>query len=103
MRVHEILLLKEAVADLESGRRFYDQQEDGVGGYFWDSLMADIESLVIQAGIHRKECGFHRMFAKHFPYAVYYDVSGGNAYVVGVLPVRRDPAWTERRLQGRDQ
>jgi len=45
---------------------FYDQKEAGVGNYFWDSLLADIESLVIYAGIHNKKYGFHRMFAKRF-------------------------------------
>ena len=31
------------------------------------------------------------MFAKRFPYAVYYEIENEIAYVVAVLPMRRDP------------
>ena len=101
MQAADILLLKEAEEDLEEGRQFYDEQEAGVGDYFWDSLLADIESLIIQAGVHQQAYGLHRMLAKHFPYAVYYQIFDGKAYVVAVLPVRRSPTWIENRLQDR--
>jgi hypothetical protein len=45
MRIKEVLSLKEIVNDLNDGKAFYDQREAGVGDYFWDSLIADIESL----------------------------------------------------------
>ena len=31
--------------DLQTGRRFYNCQQNGVGEYFIDSLLADIESF----------------------------------------------------------
>lgn len=37
---------------LQAAGRFYEQQSPGLGDYFLDSLMADIESLHIYAGIH---------------------------------------------------
>jgi hypothetical protein len=43
--------------------------------------LSDIESLVIFAGIHRKEFGFYRMLSKRFPYAIYYDVNDDVASV----------------------
>jgi hypothetical protein len=54
MKVKDVFVLKEAVDDLNEGRSFYDLQESGVGNYFWDCLIADIESLIIHAGIHTK-------------------------------------------------
>jgi len=72
MRVNDVYILEEAVNDLNEGKSFYDFQETGVGDYFWDCLIADIESLIIYAGIHRKKLGFYQMFAKRFPYAIYY-------------------------------
>ncbi len=63
-----ILVLKETVNDLNDGKRFYGRENAGVGDYFWDSLIADIESLIIYAGVHKKEYGLHQMFAKRFPY-----------------------------------
>ena len=54
MTVKEVVILKEVADDLNDGKAFYDQRESGVGDYFWDSLFADIESLVIYAGIHNR-------------------------------------------------
>jgi len=45
-----------------------------VGEYFLDSLFSDIDSLALYAGSHRKVFGFHRLLAKRFPYAIYYQV-----------------------------
>ncbi len=41
------------------------------------------------------------MFAKRFPYAIYYEIEDETAYVVAALPMRRDPAWIERKLKER--
>jgi hypothetical protein len=67
MIVKDVIILKEVADDLNDGKAFYDKRESGVGVYFWDSLLADIESLVLYAGIHSKEHGFYRMLAKRFP------------------------------------
>lgn len=101
MKVKDVVTLKEVANDLNDGKAFYDQREVGVGNYFWDSLVADIESLIIYAGIHNKKYGLYRMLAKRFPYAVYYEIENEIAYVVVVLPMRRDPAWIERKLKER--
>ncbi len=101
MRVREVVILREVADDLNDGKAFYDQKETGVGDYFWDSLLADIESLILYAGIHSRAHGLYRMLAKRFPYAIYYEIADDIAYIVAVLPMRRNPAWIERRLQGR--
>ncbi len=48
----KIEILPSAVDDLMSGYYFYEKQSDGVGEYFLDSLYSDIDSLVINAGVH---------------------------------------------------
>ena len=101
MKIKDIVTLKEVANDLNEGKDFYDQIEAGVGDYFWDSLVADIESLIIYAGIHNKRYGLHRMLAKRFPYAIYYEIEDEIAYVVAVLPIRRNPLWIERKIQER--
>ena len=99
MKVKDTVVLKEAGDDLKDGHAFYSQMEVGVGYYFWDSLIADIESLIIYAGIHFKQYGFYRMLAKRFPYAIYYEVKDNIAYVVAILPMRQDPEWIKKRLK----
>lgn len=101
MKIKDVYLMEEAVEDLYGGSAFYDLQEAGVGDYFWDCMIADIESLVIYAGIHRRESGFYKMFAKRFPYAIYYDIIEEIASVVAILPMRRNPAWISSKLRKR--
>jgi len=43
MKIKEVLILKDAVNDLNDGKSFYDNKETGVGDYFWDTLLSDIE------------------------------------------------------------
>ncbi len=101
MIIKDVVVLREAADDLTAGRIFYEQREAGVGDYFWDSLIADIESLFIFAGIHARKHGLYRMLAKRFPYAVYYNVEGEIVRIVAILPLRRDPAWLEEKVSGR--
>lgn len=101
MKVRDVVVLREVANDLNEGKTFYDQSEPGVGDYFWDSLCADIESLIIYGGIHSRQYGLHRMLARRFPYAIYYEISDDVAYVMAVLPMRRDPLWIEGKLKDR--
>ena len=94
----KIRILESAVADLVTGRDFYDLQEAGVGDYFLDSLFSDIDSLVLYAGIHRQVFGFHRLLSKRFPYAIYYRVENDMILVFRILDCRRDPQRLRRLL-----
>ena len=96
-----IQVLDEAEDDLQSGRQFYDRREPGVGGYFAAALAADIDSLMLFAGIHPLEFGFHRALARRFPFGIYYLVEGDVVRIYAVLDLRRDPAWVRRRLTGK--
>ena len=78
----KIKLLQSAFDDLARGRDFYEEQAAGMAQYFLDSLFSDIDSLVLFAGIHRKVLGFHRLLAKRFPYAIYYQVEADEVVVV---------------------
>jgi hypothetical protein len=100
-KVKKVVVLSEVAQDLNNGKDFYDQNEPGVGDYFWDSLMADIKSLISYSGIHPIKNGYYRMPAKRFPYYIYYTIAEGNAYVFAVLPMRKDPLWIEDQLRDR--
>jgi hypothetical protein len=92
MTADKVLILEEAANDLLAGRDFYERQKAGLGDYFFDSLISDIESLEIFAGIHSRHFDFYRMLSRRFPFAVYYDFSDGIACVAAVLDMRRNPA-----------
>ncbi|MFP4541665.1 MAG: type II toxin-antitoxin system RelE/ParE family toxin [Opitutales bacterium] len=99
--IDSVQILEDAAEDLAAGKRFYDACEEGVGRYFFDCLVTDIESLRIYGGIHGVEFGFHRLLSKRFPFAIYYDLEGSTARVAAVLDMRRDPAWIRTELQKR--
>ncbi len=67
---------------------------------FWIHYFSDIDSLIINAGIHPLHFGkYHRMLSKRFPFAVYYRVENETALVYGVLDCRRSPAWIKQKLE----
>ena len=88
-----------AEADLLRGFRFYERKSRGVGWYFLDGLSAEIESLHLYAGVHRKYLGYFRMLSRRFPYAIYYRIGGDEVQVWRILDCRRDPQWIRKRLR----
>ncbi len=66
----KVIVLKEVAEDLEEGRLFYDRKEPCIGDYFFDSLISDLESLILYAGTHNKRFGLHGMLSRRFPFAI---------------------------------
>jgi len=98
-----IQILAEAEQDLLDGMRFYEDQRPGLGSYFRESLLADIRSLRRFAGVHAREHGYHVMFAKRFPYAIFYRLKDDRILVRAVLDCRRDPDWIRRQMTQRNR
>jgi len=95
----QVRIASSAERDLLEGYAFYERQQAGIGDYFLDSLFADIDALMLFAGVHpRPEGRLHRTLARRFPYAIYYDIQGEVATVVAVLDWRRNPASIAERL-----
>ena len=84
---------------MSDGFAFYENQQPGLGSYFLDCLSADLDSLALYGGIHRRVFGTHRSLSRTFPFAIYYDVIGDTAHVKAVLDCRRDPKWTQKKLR----
>jgi hypothetical protein len=99
--VRPVVLLSEAAEDIETARDFYESIETGLGDYFADSIITDLESLSLFHGIHAKHFGFHRVLGGRFPFGIYYEDSPEETVVFGVLDLRRDPSWIRSELFGR--
>lgn len=93
-----IRISSDAETDLTQGYWFYESQSDGLGDYFRDCLLADIDSLTFYAGIHAVAFGYHRMLSKVFPFIVYYSLVDDIVTVVAVIDARRNPSWIRKRL-----
>ena len=103
MRIKDITAIKEVEADLNHGEAFYDLQQAGLGTYFRDCIISDIESLSLYGGIHSQHGGSYRLISKRFPYAIYYDIMDEIAIILAVLDMRRNPLWINQELRKRSQ
>lgn len=89
-----IKISEAAQQDLVGGHHSCERQSDGLGDYFLDSILADIESLQLYAGIYVLHFGYHRLLTRRFPFASYYRVESDITRVYAALDCRRDPAWS---------
>ena len=99
--IREVIVLEDAVRDIEAGIDFYEAAEPGVGLYFRDNIISDLRRLAHYFGEHAVHFGFHRALSARFPYAIYYRDDGATRMVAAVLDLRRDPAWIREQLSER--
>ena len=99
--MRSVVLLAEAAEDLEHAWSFYNEREAGAGEYCVTSLLADIESLGLFHGVHRRQFGCFRMLASRFPFGIYYQDATEETRVVAVLDLRRNPSWLRKQVTGR--
>lgn len=99
--ISEIIALQDVALDLKSGEKFYDMQSIGLGAYFRDSILSDIESLYLYAGTHSKRYGLYRLISKRFPYAIYYTISESTAVIIAALDMRKNPKWIIKKIYKR--
>lgn len=97
----QVIVLAEAAEDLGQGWEFYNKKEEGVGEYFLNSILVDIESLQLFHGIHSVHFGLHRLLATKFPFGIYYRDDPCVVRVIAVLDLRRDPIWIRNSLSNR--
>lgn len=95
----KIVLTESASDDIAVGYLFYERQSPGLGDYFESSILTDIHSLVIYAGVHEIHFEiYYRKIARHFPYAIYYTLDGDSIRIFAVIDTRRDPVYIEDRI-----
>lgn len=95
----KIEILDEAEKDIAIGISFYESQSNGLGKYFLDSILSDIESLHIFAGTHIITSNYYRLLSKRFPFSIYYKINNKTIFIYAVLDCRQNPSWTFKRLE----
>lgn len=80
------------MVDIQSGQRFYEQQQEEFGAYFLDSLFSDIDAFLLYAGMHQQFFGYYRALSKRFLYAIYYRVNEETIQVWRILDCRQKPS-----------
>lgn len=93
-----IKLLDAAELDIKNGIDFYESQSKGLGDYFLDSMLSDIESLHVYAGVHIQISSYYRLLSKRFPFSIYYKIKDKTIYVYAILDCRKKPSWIDLKL-----
>lgn len=96
-----VIILDEAIEDIEKGRIFYDKQAAGLGDYFAASILEDAASLANLHGFHSRRHGYHWMLGTKFPYGIYYKPSEKGIEVHAILDQRSRPSTLQRKLKKR--
>lgn len=96
----KITILSSAINDIKDGLVFYENQKKCIGAYFSDSIISDIDSLLIYHGIHEKVHGkYLRNLSKRFSFAIYYSLQENNIIVKAILDCRKNPEWLRKKLK----
>jgi plasmid stabilization system protein ParE len=90
-----------AERDMEDSCDFYGEIDPNLATYFQDSISADIDSLLLYAGVHAKSDGWYYTFASRFPFVIWYGIMEDIVVVYAVLDGRRDPERNAQALRQR--
>ena len=101
MNILNIVALEDVSLDLKIAEEFYENQNKGLGKYFKDSILSDIESLWLYGGIHNQVLGLYRLLSKRFPYGIYYDIDNNIVRIIAVLDLRQNPSNISLFISGR--
>ncbi len=68
----KVQISDDAELDLADGFWFYENQDDGLGSEFRDSMKRDIRSLEVHGGTHSRKHGYCRKVCNKFPFCIFY-------------------------------
>lgn len=97
----EVLILEKAVTDLKKSKEFYNRQESGIGDYFIDEILSEIQELERKSGVHLEQFNYFRKLSRKFPYAIYYYISRKKVFVIAILDLRQNPTNLSEILSNR--
>lgn len=99
MNLRKVIILKEARNDIKEGKDFYNSIEIGVGDYFVNSILTDIEALQFYSGIHTEIFNLFQSRSKRFPFSIYYKINNDIVSVIAILDMRQNPKSITNRLK----
>jgi len=97
-----VKVIQAAKNDVAASYRFYEKQQKGLGGYYRECILEDLDKLAGMAGIHRKIGGYHHVNCRLFQSIIYYRVESAIAIVAAILDARINPARRDRLLKKRE-
>jgi len=88
----QIVFLSEAEKDILDAHDWYESKRAGVGANFELCIEAALDNILLFPESSPKRFRNTRVaIVHHFPYGIYYTISGDIIFVVGVFHFKRDP------------
>ena len=89
----------EALAELISAGRYYNQQVPGLGDDFIDEVESGIRTILLDPTVWRiLEDDVRRFLIRRFPYGIYYTLESEVVVIWAIKHLHRDPDyWQDRR------
>jgi plasmid stabilization system protein ParE len=95
----ELTIASEAARDIDEAYGWYERQRAGLGEEFLSCVDARIEAICRMPEICEKVFeDYRRGLVRRFPYAIFYEYSGGTVTVYCVFHTARDPEKWRQRL-----
>lgn len=100
-----VRLLTEAQAEAQEAARWYDEQQQGLGGEFLEALARGLEAIeespraCAKVETSQPSREVRRFLLPRFPYRVVYEVLADEVLVLAVAHVRRRPNYWKRRKE----
>ena len=95
----ELIIAPEAQQDVDDAYRWYEIQRSGLGEEFLDCADACIQSICRMPELYAKvHDEYRRAFVRRFPYAIFYEYTGGKVIVYSIFHMSQDPKKWGKRL-----
>ena len=90
--MYQLVITSRAITDIEKAKKWYNEQEIGLGVKFSDHIFRSFDS------IHKRPLGYpnkygqtREMVVKKYPYLIIYTIEERFIFILRVFPCRTNP------------
>ncbi len=95
----ELIIAPEAQHDIDEAYSWYEDHRYGLGEEFLSCVDATVQKICrdpeLYAKIHNE---YRRALVRRFPYAVFYEYTGGKVFIYSIFHTSQNPEKWKRRL-----
>ena len=98
MSLFEIQILPDAEAEITAAFQWYAERNPKAAEFFRGEVLDCIDQLSDSATKwKRDDDGTHRRVLRHFPYTIFYEITGSVVFILAVAHQRREPGYWRSR------
>ena len=95
----ELIIAPEAQQDIDEAYSWYEERRPGLGEDFLGCVDASIHTICRMPDLYAKvHKDYRRALVRRFPYAIFYEYTGGKVFVYSIFHTSRNPDKWKKRL-----